>query len=136
MSSDDGYPGWTGRDAADAADITYRQLDYWARTDVVRPSIAEARGPGSHRRYSDRDVLELKVARSLLDAGQKLERVRSALTALREHADSDMDSAFVVVSGTSAAVALTPMDLVDVVLGLDGALSVIPIHTLTETARG
>ena len=53
---------------AEVVDITYRQLDYWARTDLVRPSLAEARGSGSRRRYSYRDLLELKAIKNLLDA--------------------------------------------------------------------
>ena len=70
--------------------ITYRQLDYWARTDLVRPSLADASGSGSRRRYSYQDLLELRVIKSLLDAGIKLESVRNAFEYLREHMDTDI----------------------------------------------
>src|SRR5690606_41611715 len=76
--------GYSGRKAAEVVGISYRQLDYWARTDLVRPSLAEARGSGSRRLYSYRDLLELKVIKTLLDAGLKLESVRQAFTYLRE----------------------------------------------------
>ena len=65
--------GFSGHRAAEIVGITYRQLDYWARTDLVRPSLADAKGSGSRRRYSYRDLLELKVIKSLLDSGIKLE---------------------------------------------------------------
>jgi DNA-binding transcriptional MerR regulator len=68
--------GFSGREAADIVGITYRQLDYWARTDLIRPSLADARGSGSRRRYSYRDLIELKMIKTLLDAGQRLDRVR------------------------------------------------------------
>mgnify|MGYP000101842725 FL=1 len=64
--------GFSGRRTAEIVGITYRQLDYWARTDLVRPSLTDASGSGSRRQYSYRDLLELKVIKSLLDAGIKL----------------------------------------------------------------
>ncbi|MBA3289161.1 MAG: MerR family transcriptional regulator, partial [Acidimicrobiia bacterium] len=66
-------PGYSGTRAAKIVGITYRQLDYWARTDLLRPSLTEASGSGSRRRYSYRDLLELRVIKTLLDAGIRLE---------------------------------------------------------------
>ena len=63
---------FSGKKAAEIVGITYRQLDYWARTDLVRPSVTDASGSGSRRKYSYRDLLELKVVKSLLDAGIRL----------------------------------------------------------------
>ncbi|HQV58665.1 MAG TPA: MerR family transcriptional regulator, partial [Ilumatobacteraceae bacterium] len=77
--------GYSGTSAAKVVGITYRQLDYWARTDLVRPSLADASGSGSRRQYSYSDLLELRVIKSLLDAGIKLESVRLAFTYLRNH---------------------------------------------------
>src|SRR4051812_2546441 len=77
--------GFSGRKTAEVVGISYRQLDYWARTDLVTPSLAEARGSGSRRLYSYRDLLELKVIKTLLDAGLKLESVRQVFTYMREH---------------------------------------------------
>ncbi len=68
--------GFSGKRTAEIVGITYRQLDYWARTDLIKPSMADANGSGSRRQYSYRDLLELKVIKSLLDAGIRLEQVR------------------------------------------------------------
>ena len=91
--------GFSGTKAAAIVGITYRQLDYWARTDLIRPSLADASGSGSRRLYSYRDLLELRVIKSLLDAGIKLESVRTAFQYLRTHVDTDIASAHLVISG-------------------------------------
>jgi len=91
--------GFSGSKAASIVGISYRQLDYWARTDLVRPSLADASGSGSRRRYSYQDLLELRVIKSLLDAGIKLESVRRAFTYMREHMGADIASAHLVLSG-------------------------------------
>lgn len=91
--------GFTGSKTASIVGITYRQLDYWARTDLVRPSLADAAGSGSRRKYSYQDLLELRVIKSLLDAGIKLESVRKAFAYMREHMDADIASAHLVLSG-------------------------------------
>ena len=92
--------GFSGTKAAAIVGITYRQLDYWARTDLIRPSLADASGSGSRRLYSYRDLLELRVIKSLLDAGIKLESVRTAFEYLRTHVDTDIASAHLVISGS------------------------------------
>ena len=107
--------GFSGKAAADVVGITYRQLDYWARTDLVRPSLADAKGSGSRRRYAYRNLLELKVIKTLLDAGMKLESVRSAFTYLRENLGEDIVSARLVISGTSAVLVRDGAELIDVV---------------------
>jgi len=71
--------GYRGPTACAAAGITYRQLDYWARTDLIRPSLADAPGSGSQRLYSFRDILLLKVIKRLLDAGISLQQIRTAV---------------------------------------------------------
>jgi DNA-binding transcriptional MerR regulator len=118
--------GFSGTQAAQVVGITYRQLDYWARTDLVRPSLTDARGSGSRRRYSYRDLLELKVIKNLLDAGIRLENVREVFAYLREHVDSDISSAHIVISGSS--VVLCEGDqLVDVLRQGQGVLNVLPL---------
>lgn len=109
------HEGYSGKRAAEICGITYRQLDYWTRTELVRPSLAEARGSGSRRRYSYRDLLELKVIKTLLDAGIKLESVRSAFTYLRDNLGEDVASARLVISGTSAVLVRDGAELIDVV---------------------
>jgi DNA-binding transcriptional MerR regulator len=118
--------GFSGRRSAEIVGITYRQLDYWARTDLVRPSLAEANGSGSRRQYSYRDLLELKVVKSLLDAGIRLESVREAFSYLREHLGEDIVTANLVIRGTSVLVS-TDEELVDVVKQGQGVLNILPL---------
>jgi len=121
--------GFSGTKAASIVGITYRQLDYWARTDLVRPSLADASGSGSRRQYSYRDLLELRVIKSLLDAGIKLESVRTAFEYLREHVDTDIAAAHLVISGND--VLLCDGDqLIDVMRRGQGVLNVLAIGGL------
>lgn len=118
--------GFSGTKAAGVVGITYRQLDYWARTNLVRPSLVDASGSGSRRLYGYRDLLELRVIKSLLDAGIKLESVRTAFTYLREHVDTDIASAHLVISGSD--VLLCDGDqLIDVMRKGQGVLNVLAI---------
>jgi DNA-binding transcriptional MerR regulator len=110
MSTD----GFSGREAADICGITYRQLDYWARTDLIRPSLADANGSGSRRKYSYQNLVELKMIKTLLDAGQKLERVRAAFQYIRELGD-DLTAAQLVIAGDSVILVREGEDLIDVV---------------------
>jgi DNA-binding transcriptional MerR regulator len=123
--------GFSGRRAAEIVGITYRQLDYWARTDLVRPSLADANGSGSRRQYSYRDLLELKVVKSLLDAGIRLESVREAFTYLREHLGEDIVTANLVIRGSSVLVS-TDEELVDVVKRGQGVLNILPLGGVKE----
>ena len=106
---------FSGKKAADIVGISYRQLDYWARTDLIRPSLADARGSGSRRLYSYRDLLELKLVKTLLDDGIKLESIREAFGYLREQLGEDLSTAKLVISGTSAVLVRENDELVDVV---------------------
>jgi DNA-binding transcriptional MerR regulator len=120
--------GFSGTAAASIVGISYRQLDYWARTDLVRPSLTDAAGSGSRRCYSYRDLLELRMIKSLLDAGIKLESVRSAFGYLREHVTSDITSAHLVISGHSV-VLCDGDELIDVLRrGGQGVLNVLAIE--------
>jgi DNA-binding transcriptional MerR regulator len=119
--------GYSGTKAATIVGISYRQLDYWARTDLVRPSLSDANGSGSRRMYSYRDLLELRVIKSLLDAGIKLESVRQAFHYLREHVDSDIAAATLVISGSDVVLCEGDM-LIDVVRRAgQGVLNVLPL---------
>ena len=113
-----------------AVGISYRQLDYWARTDLIRPSLTDATGSGSRRTYSYRDLLELRVIKSLLDAGIKLESVRKAFTYLREQADTDIATATLVISGNDVLLCDGEM-LIDIVRrGGQGVLNVLAIGSV------
>ena len=87
LPSDTGYRGPT---ACNAAGITYRQLDYWARTGLVEPSVRPATGSGTQRLYSFRDILVLKVVKRLLDTGISLQQIRAAVAHLRAQGASDL----------------------------------------------
>jgi DNA-binding transcriptional MerR regulator len=107
--------GFSGKRAAEIVNISYRQLDYWARTDLIRPSLADARGSGSRRRYSYRDLIELKLVKTLLDVGIKLETIREAFAYVREQLGEDLSSAKLVLSGKSAVLVRENDELIDVV---------------------
>jgi len=117
---------FSGAHAAQIAGITYRQLDYWARTNLIRPSLVDAKGSGSRRSYVYRDLLELKVIKNLLDAGIKLESVREVFNYLRSHVDTDIAAAHIVISG-KAVVLCQGDQLVDVLRNGQGVLNVLPL---------
>jgi DNA-binding transcriptional MerR regulator len=120
---------FSGIQAAQIAGITYRQLDYWARTNLIRPSLTDAKGSGSRRSYVYRDLLELKVIKQLLDAGIKLESVREVFNYLRSHVDTDIAAAHIVISG-KAVVLCQGDQLVDVVRNGQGVLNVLPLANI------
>jgi DNA-binding transcriptional MerR regulator len=124
--------GFSGTAAARIVGISYRQLDYWARTDLVRPSLTEAAGSGSRRQYSYRDLLELRVIKSLLDAGIKLEAVRDAFGYLRTHVTDDIASAHLVISG-GQVVLCQGDELIDVVRNGQGVLNVLTLGNVKES---
>jgi DNA-binding transcriptional MerR regulator len=117
---------FSGAQAAKIAGITYRQLDYWARTNLIRPSAVDAKGSGSRRSYVYSDLLELKVIKNLLDAGIKLESVREVFTYLRNHVDTEIAAAHIVISG-KAVVFCQGDQLVDVLRNGQGVLNVLPL---------
>jgi DNA-binding transcriptional MerR regulator len=123
--------GYSGTQAAKIVGITYRQLDYWARTDLIKPSLAEAAGSGSRRRYSYRDLLELRVIKTLLDAGIRLESVRDVFAYLRQHVTSDIAAAHIVISG-SQVMLCDGDELVDVLRRGQGVLNVLPLSGVKE----
>ena len=117
-------PGYSGTKTAQIVGITYRQLDYWARTNLVRPSLADASGSGTRRQYSYRDLLELKVIKKLLDAGLKLESVRDVFDYLRNQVNTDIASAHIVING-SQVVMCDGDQWIDVVRRGQGVLNVL-----------
>lgn len=110
--------------------ITYRQLDYWARTDLLRPSIADAKGSGSQRRYSYQDVLELKVIKSLLDGGVSLQAVRKVIEYLRTNMGEDLASANLVLDGKSLVLCRTDEEIIDLLKSGQGVLNIVPVAGL------
>ena len=124
--------GFSGTRTAEIVGITYRQLDYWARTDLVRPSLSDAKGSGTRRSYSYRDLLELKIIKQLLDAGIKLETVREVFDQLHARVGDDITSANLVISGTSAMLALDDGELIDLVKNGQGVLNILSLASVRQ----
>ncbi len=127
----DGAEGFGGPQVCAIVGISYRQLDYWARTDLVRPSLADARGSGSQRRYSYQDLVRLKVIKSLLDAGVKLQTARRAIEYLRED-DANWETASLVLDGANSVLARDGNALVDLVRRGQGVLNIVPLGHVRE----
>ncbi len=119
--------GYSGTQTAKIVGITYRQLDYWARTDLLKPSLAEATGSGSRRQYSYRDLLELRIIKTLLDAGIKLESVRDVFKNLRASVGADISSANIVISGTTSVVLRTNDELIELMSKGQGVLNILAL---------
>jgi DNA-binding transcriptional MerR regulator len=119
--------GFRGPQVCTLVGITYRQLDYWARTGLLRPSITDATGSGSQRRYSYSDVLELKVIKRLLDAGLKLQQARQAVECLRGDLGVDLASAQLVLAGTRSVLAQSDGEIVDLLAGGQGVFNILPL---------
>ncbi len=124
--------GFRGPQVCKIVGITYRQLDYWARTDLIRPSIADARGSGTQRRYSYRDLVELKVIKGLLDAGVSLQSARRAIEYLRDNLGEDIATASLVINGTGSVLVRTDGELVDLVRRGQGVLSIVALGGVKE----
>jgi len=126
MASDWGE-GFKGPQVCTIVGITYRQLDYWARTNLVRPSVHDAAGSGTQRRYSYRDLVELKVIKNLLDSGVSLQAARRAIEYLRENVGSDLASAHLVLQGTHSLLAYTGDEIVDLLRHGQGVLNIVAL---------
>ena len=132
MSDRTADEGYSGQKAAEIVGITYRQLDYWARTNLVRPSLADAKGSGSRRRYSYRDLLELKAIKRLLDAGIKLEVVRDVFGYLRDNLGADITQANLVIQGTKSVLIQSDGELIDLVKQGQGVLNILPLGAVKQ----
>ena len=116
--------GFRGPQVCHIVGITYRQLDYWARTDLLRPSISDARGSGTQRVYSYTDLLQLKVIKQLLDAGVSLRHTRKAIECLRASGDG-VASASLVIADDRSVLAHSGEELFDLLRGGQGVLSIV-----------
>jgi DNA-binding transcriptional MerR regulator len=124
--------GFRGAQVCSLVGITYRQLDYWARTGLLRPSITDATGSGSQRRYSYGDVLELKVIKRLLDAGLKLQQARQAVECLRGDLGADLASAQLVLAGSRSVLAHSDGEIVDLLAGGQGVFNILPLSAVVS----
>lgn len=148
LPHDQGYRGPT---ACNAAGITYRQLDYWARTGLIEPSVRGASGSGTQRLYSFRDILILKVIKRLLDAGISLQQIRTAVTHLRERGTDDLTRVTLMSDGASVYECTSNDEVIDLLQGgqgvfgiaiggvwreIEGTLSELPSERAEESAAG
>jgi DNA-binding transcriptional MerR regulator len=124
--------GYRGPTACSAAGITYRQLDYWARTGLVVPTIRSATGSGSQRLYSFKDILVLKVVKRLLDAGVSLQNIRVAVDALRARGVDDLARVTLLSDGTSVYECTSSEEVVDLLRGGQGVFGIAVSGALRE----
>jgi DNA-binding transcriptional MerR regulator len=108
--------GYRAPQVCNLVGITYRQLDYWARTGLIQPSIQTAKGSGSQRLYAFSDIVQLKVVKKLLDAGMSLKKIRTAMDILREQLQSDnpLSDVTLLSDGTTIYAAHSPGEVFDV----------------------
>ena len=116
--------GYRGPAACSAAGITYRQLDYWARTGLVEPSVRGAAGSGSQRLYGFRDILVLKVVKRLLDTGVSLQQIRVAIQHLRERGVEDLAQITLMSDGASVYECTSADEVIDLVQGGQGVFGI------------
>ncbi|HEX5510768.1 MAG TPA: MerR family transcriptional regulator [Actinomycetales bacterium] len=116
--------GYRGPVAQKAAGITYRQLDYWARTGLVEPSVRSATGSGTQRLYSFRDILVLKIVKRLLDTGVSLQQIRTAVTHLRERGVEDLAQITLMSDGASVYECTSADEVIDLVQGGQGVFGI------------
>ena len=116
--------GYRGVTACHAVGISYRQLDYWARTALVVPSIRDASGSGTQRLYSFRDLVVLKVVKRLLDAGVSLQNIRKAIETLRSRGAGDLAGITLISDGTTVYECRSPEEVVDLLQGGQGVFGI------------
>lgn len=116
--------GFRGPVACSAAGITYRQLDYWARTGLVAPAVRTATGSGTQRLYSFRDILLLKVIKRLIDAGISLQQIRKAVDHLRERGTEDLTQITLMSDGISVYACSSDDEVIDLLKGGQGVFGI------------
>ena len=124
--------GFRGPVACAAAEITYRQLDYWARTGLVEPSVRPATGSGTQRLYSFRDILVLKVVKRLLDTGVSLQNIRTAVGHLRARGVEDLATLTLMSDGASVYECTSGDEVIDLVRGGQGVFGIAVGAVLSE----
>lgn len=121
---DDHESGYRVTTACQVAGITYRQLDYWARTKLVQPTIRTAKGSGSQRLYSFRDILVLKIVKGLLDTGISLQNIRRAVAKLENFGIDDLAGLTLVSDGKTVYACSSPEEVIDLLNGGQGVFGI------------
>ena len=123
---------FSSKRAAEIVGITYRQLDYWTRTNLVVPVIGLTTGSGSRRRYDYRNLLELKAIKALLEAGIRLEKVWDVFSCLSEHLDEDVTQVCLVISGTRSVAVMHEGEIFDLIRNGQGVLEILPLAAVKD----
>lgn len=116
--------GYRGPTACAAAGITYRQLDYWARTGLVEPSVRAVHGSGTQRLYSFRDVVVLKIVKRFLDTGVALQNIRTAVQHLRDPGFADLERTTLMSDGASVYECTSSDQVVSLLQGGQGVFGI------------
>lgn len=127
--------GYRGPIACAAAGISYRQLDYWARTGLVEPTIRPASGSGSQRLYSFRDILVLRIVKRLIDTGVSLPNIRAAVGHLRSRGGDDLARITLMSDGATIYECRSADEVVDLVRGGQGVFG-IAIGSVWQEVEG
>ena len=123
---------FSGKKVTEIVGISYRQLDYWTRTELISPSIEKGEGSGSRRRYSYKDLLELRVIKNLIDGGIKVEKIREIFEYLKENLDQDVTKVNLVISGNKTVLVKSGDELIDILQKGQGVLNILPLATVKE----
>lgn len=137
MAKESVEEGFRGPQVCKVVGITYRQLDHWDRTGLVSPSLVPARGSGTQRRYSYKDVVVLRIIKQLLDSGVTLQRARKAIEFFRGYVGEDLAAASLVLGPSDSVLARDGEELLDLLRGGQGVFNVIPLSSVvTEVESG
>jgi DNA-binding transcriptional MerR regulator len=128
--------GFSAPQACKLVGISYRQIDYWASTGLLRPSLVDAKGSGQRRRYSYRDLVQLKVIRRLLDAGIGLVKIRRVVAFLGTQLGEDLASASLIVNSSESLLVHHDGELVDALRHGQGVFSVVALGALSAELDG
>ena len=130
---EDGTTGYRGPNVCKIVGITYRQLDYWATTGLVKPSVRDAEGSGSQRLYSFEDVVVLRIIKRLLDTGVSLQRIRAAVDYVRERG-LDLRRITLMSDGTHVYAVDDSREIIDILNQGQGvfAIAVEPLYDELE----
>jgi DNA-binding transcriptional MerR regulator len=116
--------GYRGPVACTAAGITYRQLDYWARTGLVEPTVRGAQGSGSQRLYSFRDILLLRIVKRLIDTGVSLGNIRAAVNHLHDRDGEVLARMTLMSDGATIYECRSADEVIDLVRGGQGVFGI------------
>lgn len=127
--------GVTASQACKIANISYRQLDYWVRTNLISPSLQDGKGSGSQRLFAFEDLLKLKIIKSMLDAGLNLKKIRSCINYCEGVLNTNLASCSIVFDSTNSMLIQDDEQLLDAIKHGQGVLNILPLESLSNTLK-